>query len=82
MATEQLVELFAVDDVLPETSLDARFSKKSHGGDTPSTSDKHFTTSYIGENLNIEELWELSQVFFLEREIIFLIFISNLLIFN
>ncbi|VDK77763.1 unnamed protein product, partial [Litomosoides sigmodontis] len=61
MATEQLVELFAVDDVLPEASSDARFSKKSHEGDTPSTSDRHFTTSYIGENLNIEELWELSQ---------------------
>ncbi|CAG9532635.1 unnamed protein product [Cercopithifilaria johnstoni] len=61
MATEQLVELFAIDDVLPGTSVDARFSKKSRNSDAPSTSDKRFTSSDIGEKLNIEELWELSQ---------------------
>uniref|UniRef100_A0A158Q845 TATA-binding protein-associated factor BTAF1 n=1 Tax=Elaeophora elaphi TaxID=1147741 RepID=A0A158Q845_9BILA len=61
MATEQLMELFAVDDVSPGTSLDARSSKKSRENDAPSTYDKHFTSSDIGEKLNIEELWELSQ---------------------
>ncbi|KAL3982802.1 SNF2 N-terminal domain family protein [Acanthocheilonema viteae] len=61
MATEQLVELFAIDDVLPETSLDARPLKKLRESDAPSTSDQYFTNSDIGKKLNIEELWELSQ---------------------
>ncbi|MCP9265859.1 putative helicase mot1 [Dirofilaria immitis] len=61
MATEQLMELFVIDDVLPGTSLDVRSSKKSYESNTFSVSDKHSTSSDIGEKLNIEELWELSQ---------------------
>lgn len=64
MATEQLMELFVIDDVLPGTSLDARSLKKSRENDTSSTSDRYSTSSDIGEKLSIEELWELSQVFF------------------
>ncbi|VDK62452.1 unnamed protein product [Onchocerca ochengi] len=61
MATEQLMELFVIDDVLPGNSLDVRSSKKSRESNTFTTSDKHPTSSNIGEKLNIEELWELSQ---------------------
>uniref|UniRef100_A0A1I7W0Y6 TATA-binding protein-associated factor BTAF1 n=1 Tax=Loa loa TaxID=7209 RepID=A0A1I7W0Y6_LOALO len=61
MATEQLMELFVIDDVSPGTSLDTRSSKKSRESDSSSTSDKYFTSSDIGEKLSIEELWEMSQ---------------------
>ncbi|KAK6111163.1 SNF2 N-terminal domain family protein [Brugia pahangi] len=61
MATEQLMELFAIDDVSPGTSLDAYSPRKSRESDTSSTFDKHSKSSDIGEKLSIEELWELSQ---------------------
>lgn len=69
MATEQLVELFALDDGLSGTTLDTGSLKKSLESNTPSTSDKYFTSSDFGANFNIEELWELSQVFFSKREL-------------
>ncbi|VDM09776.1 unnamed protein product [Wuchereria bancrofti] len=61
MATEQLMELFAIDDISPGTSLDAHSSRKSRESYTSSTFDKHSRSSDIGEKLSIEELWELSQ---------------------
>lgn len=57
MATEQLVELFSVDDASPSTSRDVRLSKMSQETVTSKWSD-----SVGSEKWNIEELWDLSQV--------------------